>query len=288
MTRLEVYQFLISFFAGLKNTTAPQVVNGAQLQRFFDLVLSLKRDLPVSIPLLRALAALTRAEESKEENLIKRRIDRRYRRLCRVQEELGRLDFKKAAPHKSPGTALEDFVFSQIDFSRYMKMDEQDFEQLFPEGLTDFDEVFLQKSFGCGKTEIQSLITASYKKTDGTYRIQTGDPGKEPLILSVMRTLETSLETLPLFTAGETEEELKSLLNFVEGSGEKSRRRIPGMERLFPLLVSGLDNALIPHGDGMTTKLFISPRGDLSGTFRPGNKPWTIVLIPAQSPVPDP
>jgi len=161
-------------------------------------------------------------------------------------------------------------------------MDEKDFEDLFPEGLTDFGGAFFKKNFGRGEKEIQSLIAESYKKTKGIYTLRTGVPGETTLIISIMRTLETSLETLPLFTAEETEEELKNLLEFVEGSSKKSPRKeeLPGVERLYPLLVSGLDNVLIRHKDGMTTKLFISPGGDLSGTFRPGNKPWTVVLIP--------
>jgi hypothetical protein len=93
-----------------------------------------------------------------------------------------------------------------------------------------------------------------------------------------MRTLETSLESLPLFTRGEIQAELARLLGFVS---DGKIRGYKDTEPLYPLLVRTLDNVIIRHGDGMSTRLFISPKGELSGTFRPGDKPWTLVLIPA-------
>ena len=315
MNRVEVNNFLKSFFAEIETASrARQKPPGrTQLKPFLELILSLKRDLPLSIPLLRDLANMAKAGmvaasgKDNEAGLLRRRIERRYLRLCRISNELGRLDLKKAAAGASMGIThgktqdaaqntagyktLEDFVFSQIDFSRYRKMDEKDFNKLFPEGLEDFDESFFKNNFGLDKTEIQSAIEGSYKKTEGEYLLQR----ETPLVLSVMRTLETSLEAAPLFTAGEITEELQSLLGFLEGGtegsmGENREKRerpgkgklLPGTEQLYALLVLSLDNILITHEDGMTTKLFISPRGNLSGTFRPGDKPWTLVLIPAE------
>ena len=302
MNRVEVHNFLKSFFAetGKASGGKQKPPGAARLEPFLDLILSLKRDLPLSIPLLRDLAVLVTGKDN-EAGLLKKRIERRYRRLCRISSELGRLDLKKAAgismstTHGATQSAaghktLEDFVFSQIDFSRYRKMSEKDFDMLFPESLEDFDESFLKKNFGLDKTEIKSAIEGSYKKTEGEYRLQR----ETPLVLSVMRTLETSLEAAPLFTAGEIKGELQSLLGFLEGdagsAGKNSGKNdstgkaklLSGIERLYPLLVSGLDNVIITHGDSMTTKLFISPNGDLSGTFRPAGKPWTLVLIPAE------
>ena len=290
MNRLEVIHFLKKFFTGLGKTGLPQGPGPGkkQLIPFLDMILSLKQDLPLSIPLLRDLAGIvtadTAASNTGETGIVRRRLERCYLRLCRISGELGALDLKKAASGAKGSTALEDFVFSQIDFSRYRSMDEKEFESLFPEGIEDFDEALFKKNFGLQRQEIQSVIEGSYKKNEGKYRLQR----ETPLILSVMRTLETSLQTVPLFTAEEITEELKKLLDFLEGSGEKGRhsgerpgnvKLLPGMEQLYPLLVTGLDNVQFTHGDGMTTKLFISPRGDLSGTFRPGNKPWTLVLI---------
>ena len=281
MNRLEVTRFLKSFFAGLKNTAPGS--KGTELKPFLDLVLSFRRGLPLSIPLLLDIANLTVPGTNREAGLLKRRIDRRYRRLCRVQEELGRLDLKKAAPAVSGGIALEDYVFSRIDFTRYRKIGEKEFESLFTEGPLDFGEAFFKKNFGLGMGEVQSLIEGSYKKADGVYSIQR----ETPLILSLMRTLETSLETSPLFTAQETEGELKKLLAFVGAETPMTKGELlPGMDLLYPLLVSCLDKVSIPHEDGMTTRLFISPPGDLSGTFLPEGKPWTLVLIRANDNLP--
>jgi len=264
-----VLQILKSFFAGLENVPGQKPPDAKKLKPFLDLVLSLRKDLPLSIPLLRSQAIIALGKNH-ETTLLERRIERRYRRLCRISSELRLLDFKKATPGMSP----EDYVFSQIDFSRYRKMEEKEFDSLFPEGLTDFDEAFFRKNFKLGKDEVQSVIEKSYRKEEGVYKIQR----ENPLILSIMRTLDTSLESLDLFTAEEIHGELENLLDFV--GDRKTRKKLPGMEQLYPLLVLSLNGKIITHEDGMTTTLFISPKGELSGTFRPGNKPWTLVLIP--------
>ena len=238
------------------------------LKYFLDLISSIPGP---SIPLLSEIAVLagrSRAE-GKTAGIIKRRINRCYLRLCRIQEELGQLDLKKAVPGVSPGTTLEDYVFSQINFSRYREIDEKYFETLVPEGLTDFNEAFLHKAFGMGRREIQSTIEESYIHSDRQYRLRRDNP----LILSIMRTLESSLENLPLFGGREIQKELETLVAHT-GSGS-----IQCTELFYRFLVYSLDEVLITHDDGMTTKLFISPQGDLSGTFRPGNKPWTRILI---------
>ena len=273
LNRLTIVQFLESFFAELKKagerTKQPHSVI---LKPFLDLVLSLKKETLLSIPLLLDLAILSKnpgagvsGTKDRTKGAITRRIDRRYLRLCRVQEELGLLDFRNAPP----GVSADDYIFSRIDFTRYREITEKHFETLFPEALTDFNESFLKKTFGLGRGEIQSVIEGSYKKTDGSYRMQR----ENPLILSIMRTMETSLENSPLFSAGEIREETERLFEFA-GAGS-----LQGMELLYPLLVYSLNNVLIHHDDGMTTKLFISPQGDLSAVFRPADKPWTHVLI---------
>lgn len=270
LNRLEVSQFLDRFFHALGSSGNARPAE--KLKPFLDLVLSLKKELPMSIPILRDLSGiLTGRAEGKAEEMpgtIARRINRRYLRLCRMQEELGRLNLKKAPSGVSP----EDFIFSQIDFSRYRKMSEADFSLHFPEGLDDFSEDFFCRNFGPGRDEISSIIRKCYTKVDG-FRVLEKE---SPLILSIMRTLETSAESLPLFTAGEISNETKNLLDYLSIA-----RKIPGTEKLFPLLAYSLDGAIITHEDGMATRLFISPDGSLSGTFRPGNKPWTCELIPA-------
>jgi len=269
MNRPEAVLFLKSFFSELKIPEGDPSVWVKKAEPFNKLVLSLKADLPVSIPLLRELAAIEKGADLVEAKtgLLFAKINRLYLRLRRTQDELGRLDLKKAAPGVSP----EDYIFSRIDFSRYREMRGKDFDTIFPAGLTDFDDAFLKKNFGLSRTELHSLIKESYKKEDDVYRIKKDNP----LLLSIMRTLDTSLESAPLISAGEIEQELKNLLGFL-GVSEK----IPGMELLYVYLVSGLGGKSVLHEDGMETRIFISPQGDLMATFRPDNKPWTRTLIP--------
>ena len=247
------------------------------IKPFADFLSTLKGDIP--IPILRDFALLVTDAKAGSEKMsfLKKKINRIYFRLCRLQEELGGLDFKKAYPGVSSGVTPEDYVFSRIDFSRYREITEVNFESIFLEGIPDFSSAFFRKNFGLGKDEIHSLINECYGKTNGAHKIKK----ENPLILSVMRTLEISLETSPLFTSVEIQNELNYLQDLV---GTKTK--MPDADTLFSLLVSHLENASFTHKDNMITKLFISPQGDLSGTFRPGNKPWTRVLVPANPNLP--
>jgi len=288
----------------------------AEFKSFLDFILSLKKDLSLDIPLLRDLAALIVMKEisfSENNDLqkdlekknsvqknpvhkdpvlksplqkgpIQGKIDRLYRRLCRVQEELGRLDLKKGSPEKEQGRVLEDIVFSGIDFSRYGALDEKDFENFFMEGLDDFNESIFIKNFGLKKEAVFSLLKRGYEKIPGSYRLSTGlKSGDIILIISVMRTLDTSPEMKELFEIRDIQKELRNLFSFLEDDprvpGSPLRPGIIGIKKLYRLLVSGLDNVQITHEDGMTTKLFVNSQLDLAGTFRPDNKPWTRVLI---------
>jgi len=240
-------------------------LNTFEASRFFGYI----TEFPV--PFLRDLSDLVSGKH-RGSGPLKRRIERLYTRLCLLQGELGRLDLKKARLGAALGVngykTLEDYAFSSIDFSRYRSMSEKDFDSLFPEALTDFDENFFKSNFFMGRKEIQSVIEESYQKAEGEYRLLR----ENSLILSVMRALETSLEAVPLFTPEEIAAELQSLPDTV-------REKLP--KPFYPVLVSSLDNALVSHNDGMTTKLFLTD-GGLSGTFRPGDKPWTQVLVPAE------
>ena len=280
-----------------------------RLRSFFELVLSINKDdeagdredPSLSLPLLRNLAVLSIALKG-EPGLLGRKINRHYYRLCRVQEELGRLDFNKAPGSASSASAsmtdlsrvsesFEDFVFSQTDFSRYRTMEEKYFERLFPEGLTDFEESFFKKNYGLGRMEIREIIEGSYKKENGLYKLQR----ENSLILSIMRALDTSLENSKLFSMEEIQEELDKLSLIIKDGGDGAPD-IPAAEELYPLLVLDLDGLTISHDDGMKTKLFIravdkgaledtGAPGDtgsgleLAATFMPGNKAWTRVLI---------
>ena len=229
--------------------------NIQQLSPFFDLLLKVKNI--ESIPLLHGFALF-----GCQNGIVRNRINRRYLRLCRVQEELSQLDFKKAAPGLSP----EDFIFSEIDFSRYKKINETYFNELFLEGLEDFSEAFFKRFFGLCKAEVLSLIKSGYKKSIGCFNLLL----ENPTILSIVRTLEISLEELPLFTLAEIRSEME----------KTDLTKAPDPELLFKLLVLSLDGLLVRHEDGAETKLFISGNYELSGTFYPGNKAWTKILIP--------
>ena len=265
MNRLEILKFLESFFPMLPESgeeiKPPQM---DVLNSFLDIISSLKKNLPLSIPLLKDIAALNKDGDDFQ-GQIRERIKRLYLRLCRVQEELGRLDLKKAPPGVSP----EDYIFSQIDFSRYRKIDEETFLSFFLEGIEDFTDIFFKKIFGYDKEKVKTTMKESFLLQDGVYILKRDNT----IILSIMRTLETSLESRPLFSAEEINEEIKNLVEFMGGS------RLKKQKNLFPLLVKSLDNKIIRHKDGMTTKLSVSSNGNLSGTFRPGDKPWTLVLI---------
>jgi hypothetical protein len=239
------------------------------LQPFLDYVLSVNKNeaFYAAIPILRELTGIAADAPQAEAGPVKKRINRLYYRLCRLQEELGQLDLKKARPNVSLGLALEDFVFSNIDFSRYKEINENYFTMLFAEGLEDFGESFLRENFKRGGKEIKTLIGESYKKAEGVYKIEKASP----LVLSVMRTLETSLDTLPLLGLEEITKEFDSIP--AKYGGRENQKKI------YSLLVTSLDGVLITHNDGMTTKLFITASGELAGTFRPADKPWTRVLV---------
>ena len=230
-------------------------------------------EFPLPMPLLRDLSDLA-SGKNRVSGPLKRRLERLYIRLCLLSKDLSRLDLKKARLGAALGIdgykTLEDFAFSGIDFSRYHNITETEFDKLFLEGLSDFDESFFKKNFGLGKKELQSVMQESYQKTGGQYTLRR----ENSLVLSVMRALETSLETLPLLSAGEVIAELHNL-------PAPAREKLP--KPLYPALVLALDGATITHSDNMTTRLFIAPSGDLSGTFRPEDKPWTQVLIPAEA-----
>jgi len=239
------------------------------LKPFLDYVLSVdeSKSFYASIPILRELTGIAVNAAQAEAGPVKKRIHRLYYRLCRLQEELGQLNLKKAKPNISLGLALEDFIFSNIDFSRYKEINENYYTKLFAEGLADFADGFLRENFNRGREEIKTLIETSYEKTEGFYKIKN----ENPLIISVMRTLETSLETIPPFSLEEIMEELSRIpANY--GGREN-------LEKIYSLLVSSLDGVFIAHDDGMATKLFITDSGELAGTFRPADKPWTRVLI---------
>ena len=84
---------------------------------FLRLLRTMPGELALQMPVLSDIAALgnpggTGGAERAGSGILRRRLDRRYARICVVYRELGKLDFSKA----KPGAGLEDMVFAQTDF----------------------------------------------------------------------------------------------------------------------------------------------------------------------------
>ena len=196
--------------------------------------------------------------------VVNKRIESRYRRLLFVHKELAKLkpgtgDSSSIKP--IPGESFEDFVFKQIDFSIYKKIDEEEFCLLYVEGLADYDDSFFQKNFAKSRPEICRIIRDAYIKESPYYLCKK--PGL--LLLSIMRTMHSSLDFAPL-------------LDNIDFIGKEQLKEA----------VELLDGALISHNDGMETKLFkptaqnrgkIPPNSLLCGTFYPLGKACTLSLV---------
>jgi hypothetical protein len=111
-------------------------------------------------------------------------------------------------------------------------------------------------------TETRAVINNSYIRVGPFYVCKKSSP----LLLSIMRTLHSSLEFVPLLDAKDIS---------VEQLG---------------LTAELLDGVIIRHDDNSETKLFIPGNNPgsresssmLCGTFHPLGKACTITLIPAQ------
>jgi len=192
-------------------------------------------------------------------NTVKRRIESRYRRILFVHRELADLDAAVKQQGGTPPGSFEDFVFSRIDFSVYNKIDADEFRLLFDDGLDDYADAFYQKAFNMNREKVRSVIASSYIQEGSFYLCKQAGH----LILSIMRTLHTSLEFAPIITAAEL-------------SDADQLRQVAEL----------LNGTVIRHSDNSETKLF-TPGGNsgsplLCGTFYPLGKACTIVLIPAE------
>lgn len=195
--------------------------------------------------------------------LVRRRIESRYRRIGFVHSELAKLAGKQKAGGKAAsGGSFEDFVFSTIDFSVYQKISAEEFTLLFDEGLSDFDEEFYRKAFGIDRENVREAIFRSYIRVGPFYVCRKSSP----LILSIMRSVHTSLEFAPLFTAADL------------GEGAEAEER-------YRSLIAALDGVVIRHEDGTETALFVPAGAEsaegaaLCGTFYPQGKAHTVILI---------
>ncbi|MDR2048804.1 MAG: hypothetical protein LBP69_05065 [Treponema sp.] len=197
--------------------------------------------------------------------LIRRRIESRYRRIRFVYQELTKIN-ATIRPGAVYGGSFEDLVFSTIDFSVYRKIDAEEFSLLFDEGLADFGETFYQKAFKTNRENIRKTISRFYLKAGPFYVCRKTNP----LILSIMRSLHTSLEFAPLLAADD-----------FAGAGSQAGQ--------YQAIIAALDGVVIRHDDGMETRLFTrSPEtkaqtegkaAPLWGTFHPLGKAHTIPLL---------
>jgi hypothetical protein len=209
--------------------------------------------------------------------LVRRRLDRRYARICVVYRELSKLDFSKAGS----GTGLEDMVFAQTDFDRYKKISREDFSVFFDEGLEDFEDSFYKYNLMMERGAVRKTISRWYKR-EGEYYVCSGE---NPLLPGIMRTLHTALDFAPLLSAAEILGESAFLIRFLQSKsaiGEDALLALEAnLDQLFSALLRSLDGATAIHPDGMATTLFIEEGSDppiLCGTFCPEHKAHTIRL----------
>ncbi|MDR3122490.1 MAG: hypothetical protein LBU16_01765 [Treponema sp.] len=228
------------------------------------------------MPVLSDIAALGNGA-GPSRGIIRKRLDRRYARICVVYRELSKLDFTQARP----GTGLEDMVFAQTDFNAYGKISQEDFNLFFVEGLDDFEDSFYKYNLMLDRAAVQRAISRWYTRA-GDYYLYTG---KNPLLLGIMRSLHTALDFAPLIRSGETLEETAVLIRFLQSKSALEEDALAALTQnplaFFSALLRSLDKATVTHPDGMAATLFIQEGSDppvLYGTFRPEHRAHTIPL----------
>jgi 8-oxo-dGTP pyrophosphatase MutT (NUDIX family) len=248
---------------------------------------TLPADVRRELPLLFDIAVLCAASGAPPASWgpVRQGLNRRYLRIRFVQGELERLDFNKAAP----GAAFNDFVFDQIDFSMYKKIPEEEFTLFSGGGLEDFDPSFFERAFRLSREKAGLLINAAYTRIGGFYYVKQEKLLANPLIMAILRNLQTSLEFGPLFTAGALQRECAALLRFLEDGSEVPGTRpeaafylSEGFDRFFAALIRALHGSGLTHSDGMRTDLSaVHEAGGLTlkGTFHPQGKGYTIPLV---------
>jgi hypothetical protein len=234
--------------------------------------------------LLRGIAALSAARPSALPDTraggLGARLNRRYLRIRAVQDALGKLNFNKA----KPGTALNDFVFAETDFSIYKKIAAEDFS-LFDAGLDDFDDDFFTKNFGMGREKTAAVIGSAYKRIGAFYYLNRESHLRNPLLMAVMRTLHTSTAFKPIIIGEELRAEIAVALRCLAAHGAA-----PGnFDAVYYDFLEPLDGSAVSHTDGMITSLAFEPLAGavfadggkgpaLMGTFHPQGKAYTIRL----------
>jgi hypothetical protein len=243
---------------------------------FLSLLRKLPGELALKTPILKDIADLS-SDTVTPQSPIRRRLDRRYARICVVHGELGKLDFKKA----KSGTGFEEFVFAQTDFDRYQKIDRGDFNTFFDEGLEDFDDSFFKTNFTMDRGAVRKAIFHWYKIEGEQYLCAA----LNPLLMGIMRTLHTAMDFAPLIKPEEILMEWESLIRFLQSKSALGEDDLAGLAENFSPFYSGLLSSLnsvtVIHPDGMNTTLSFRPNETppaLYGTFHPSQKAHTIRL----------
>ena len=222
----------------------------SRTRQFLAGLAALPEDAQAAAPILWDIAALHAGTPGAASSWgpVRRGLNRRYLRIRFVQSELERLDFKKA----KPGVKFDDFMFEQIDFSAYKKISGEGYSLFGPEGLEDFEPSFFTRNFRLSREQTQALIRRAYARIGGFYYIKQEKLLSNPLLMSILRTLQTSLDFAPLFTGPAVWEECR-------GFGLAETGGFPHSEdaevRLFASLVRALHGASMIHPDGMKTDL---------------------------------
>jgi hypothetical protein len=265
----------------------------ASLNTMINRILKNLRNFPAEtaskIPVLTEIADISAGKAAGlqgqgSRSLLRKRLDRRYARVCVVHSELNKLNFKNARP----GTGFDDFIFQQTDFDVYKQISAENFAVFFLEGLDDYDESFYKKNFMMDKEKLKALIGRSYAPAGDSYVCKTLNGKINPLLLGIVRTLHTSLEFLPLIGKEELHGETAILIRFLQSHSAVDEESAANLSAGFPALFGGflhaLNGAVVTHLDTMKTTLTVKTENGkpaLYGTFRPGNKAFTIPLIPA-------
>lgn len=242
-------------------------------RQFLLSLAALPADAQTALPILRDIAALCSETPGAAASWgpVRRGLNRRYLRIRFVQRELERLDFKKA----KPGATFDDFVFDHIDFSAYKKISAEEYSLYSREGLEDFEPPFFTRNFRLSREQILDMIRRAYARIGGFYYIRGEKILTNPLLMSVLRTLQTSLEFAPLFTGAAVWDECRTAFPLAPAGDDESNR-------LFASLVRSLHGASMIHADGMKTDLSVLREERallLKGAFHPQGKTSTITLL---------
>jgi hypothetical protein len=209
-------------------------------------------------------------------------MESRYRRIAFVQQSLGKIDFSKAKPNSS----VEDFIFSQSDFSIYEKIDAKTFSLLYIDGLDDLSDDFYQKTLSKEKKEIKKIISLHHKLIDGFY-VSDGNP----FLIPIMQSIQTSLDFVPFPHQNQCYKELEKLFDFLNKNANLPevffQYLVQEEDDIFYNLLLLLDKTEVMHNDKMVTCFFIGEEKNntaLFAVFHPEGKAFTKLMTTSKVP----